>query len=284
MRSKPLLAFLILGALILLTWTSTGSILPVGLESPYVVEVDLSGSGLVVDPRPGAEKEGYVSWGTSLIDPASGEEVSYITVLSFSDPISSNSLSPVLRASMEVNSVGVRIEASDGGHIGTGLLARRALTSWGAIYPIEAEGEGVGSFGMVVAGSRDEELNERLAKSARFGLRSELRQQHPGSPMVVTEGSIRGDIAVHERMAVNFWSERCSYCRRLAPVLDELAVEYQGRVFFGMANMEENPRLWDEYEIKAVPTVILFRNGTEVERVTGLIPKPDLEVLIDGHL
>ena len=284
MRSKPPLALLVLGVLLLSTWPSTGSTLPVGLNSPYLVDIDLSGSVLVVDPRPGAEKEGYISWGTRLLDPASGEEVSYITVLSFSAPISANSLAPVLRASMEVNCVGVKIEAFDGGHIGTGLLARRALTSWGRISLIEAEGEGVGSFGMIVAGSRDERLNEQLAKSAKFSLRSELRQQLPKSPIVVTEGSIRGDIAVHETMVVNFWSERCSYCRHLAPVLEELAVEYQGRVVFGMANMEENPGLWDEYEIKAVPTVILFKNGTAAERIVGLIPKSDLKVLIDGNL
>lgn len=284
MRSKPLLALLVLGVLLLSTSPSTGSILPVGLDSPYVVEVDLSGSDLAIDPRPGAEKEGYVSWGTSLTDPASGEEVSYITVLSFSAPISTKSLAPVLRASMEVNCVGVRIDAFDGGHIGTGLLSRRALTSWGRISPIEVEGEGVGSFGMIVAGSRDERLNERLAKSARFGLRSDLRQQLPGSPIVVTEGSIRGDVAVHERMVVNFWSERCSYCRRLAPVLEELAGEYQGRVVFGMAKMEENPSLWDEYDIRAVPTLILFKDGTAVEKISGLIPKSDLKVLIDRHL
>lgn len=284
MRSKPPLAFLILGVLLLSTSPSTGSILPVGLDSPYIVEVDLSGSALTVVPRPGDVKDGYISWGTSLLDPASGEEVSYITVLGFSAPISTKSLAPVLRASMEVNCVGVKIEAFDGGHIGTGLLARRALTSWGRISPIEAGGEGVGSFGMIVAGSRDERLNEQLAKSAKFGLRSELRQQLPGSPIVLAEGSMGAEIGVYDLMVVNFWSERCSYCRRLAPVLEELAVEYQGRAVFGMANMEENPSLWDEYDIKAVPTVILFKNGTAVEKISGLIPKSDLEVLIDVHL
>lgn len=260
------------------------STLPVGLDSPYIVEVDLSGSALTVIPRPGDVKDGYVSWGTSLLDPASGEEICYITVLSFSAPISTKSLAPVLRASMEVNCVGVRIEAVEGGHIGKGLISRSAMTSWGAIYPIEAEGEAVGSFGMIVSGSRDEKLNEQLAKSAKFGLRSELRQQLPGSPIVVTEGSMRGDIAVHETMVVNFWSERCSYCRRLAPILEELAGEYQGRVVFGMANMEENPSLWDDYDIRAVPTLILFKNGTAVEKISGLIPKSDLKVLINGHL
>lgn len=284
MRSKPLLGPLILGVLLLSSFASMGSILPVGLDSPYLVDIDLSGSVLVVDPRPGAEKEGYISWGTTLLDPASGEEVSYITVLSFSAPISTKSLAPVLKASMEVNCVGVKVEADDGGHIGTGLLSRIAMTSWGAIYPIESEGEAVGSFGMVVAGFRDEGLNEQLARSARFGLRSEVRQQLPGSPIVLAEGSMGAEIGVYDLMVVNFWSARCSYCRRLAPVLEELAEEYRGRAVFGMANMEENPSLWDEYDIRAVPTVIIFKDGTAVEKISGLIPKSDLKVLIDGHL
>lgn len=250
-----------------------------GLDSPYIVEVDLSGSALTVVPRPGEVKDGYISWGTTLLDPASGAE-GYVAVLSFYSPISTNSLAPVLKASMEVNCVGVKIEASDGGHIGTGLLARRALTSWGRISPIEAEGEGVGSFGMVVAGFRDEWLNEQLARSARFGLLRELSE----SPIVLAEGSMGAEIGVYDLMVVNFWSERCSYCRHLAPVLEDLAVEYQGRVVFGMANMEENPSLWDDYDIKAVPTVILFKDGTAVEKISGLITKLDLKVLIDGHL
>jgi len=260
-----------------------GSILPVGLDSPYIVEVDLSGSALTVVPRPGDVKDGYISWGTTLLDPTSGAE-GYVAVLSFYSPISTDSLAPVLRASMEVNSVGVKVEADDGGHIGKGLLSRSATTSWGAIYPIEVEGEAVGSFGMVVAGFRDEVLNEQLAKSARFGLRSGLRQQLLGSSIVLAEGSMGAEIGLYDLMVVNFWSARCSYCRRLAPVLEELAEEYRGRAVFGMANMEENPSLWEEYDIKAVPTVILFKNGTAVEKISGLIPKSDLKVLIDVHL
>ncbi|HOO54895.1 MAG TPA: thioredoxin family protein [Methanothrix sp.] len=284
MRSKLLLALAILGTSLILSSTSMAVNVPVGLDSPYVVTLDFSGQNLVIDPKTTTENDGYLAHSTYLLDPDSGVDGCYISVYNFSAPISTRGLAPALKASMEVNCVGVKVEPQNGGTVGTGVFAKGAWISWGLIVPIEAEGEGVESFGMMVAYFRDETLNERLVKLAKFGLKSEELPELPRAPIIMTEESIGSEIARYPIVIVDFWSTRCSHCSQLAPIFDELAEEFQGKAVFGNVNMNENPSMWDEYEIGAVPTMIVFKNGTAAGRIVGAFPKPTLKSKIQGYL
>ncbi len=284
MRSKLAPALAILGIVLISTSTSMAVVVPVGTDSPHSVDLDFSGQNLVIDPKTTAENDGYLAYSTYLLDPASGSDGCYIGVYNFSAPILARGLSPALKAAMEVNCIGVKVEPQNGGAIGTGVYASGAWVSWGLIVPIEAEREGVDSFGMVAAYFKNETLNEWLVKSAKFGLKSELLRDLPGTPIIMTGETIKAEIARYPIVVVDFWSTRCSYCSSLSPVIDELAGEFQWDAVFGKMNMNENPGMWDEYDIAAVPTLIIFKDGTVADKIVGNIPKQTLESNIRGHL
>jgi len=80
---------------------------------------------------------------------------------------------------------------------------------------------------------------------------------------------------------VDFWGEWCPPCRALAPILDELAAEYDGRVKIGKVNTEEQPSLAAEYGIKAIPTLLFFSQGQVADQVVGMHSKRDLKARFD---
>jgi thioredoxin 1 len=83
---------------------------------------------------------------------------------------------------------------------------------------------------------------------------------------------------------VDFWAEWCAPCRRLAPTVDQLAEEYNGRVTVAKLNIDDNPNTQARLMIRGIPTVMLFKNGDLKETVVGLAGKDDLARLLDKHL
>lgn len=79
---------------------------------------------------------------------------------------------------------------------------------------------------------------------------------------------------------VDFWAAWCGPCRMLAPVIDELAAEAPEGAVVGKINVDEQPSLAAKYGVMTIPTVILFRDGTEVSRVVGVQPKSKLSALL----
>jgi thioredoxin len=80
---------------------------------------------------------------------------------------------------------------------------------------------------------------------------------------------------------VDFWAEWCGPCKMLAPILDELAVEYDGRVKIGKVNIDEQQPVAAEYGIRAVPTLLLFSKGQVADQLVGLRSKRDLKTSFD---
>ena len=83
---------------------------------------------------------------------------------------------------------------------------------------------------------------------------------------------------------VDFWAEWCSPCRRLAPTVDELANDYNGRVVVAKMNVDENPATPMRFSIRGIPTLLLFKGGQLVEQVVGLADKDSLKKMIDRHV
>jgi thioredoxin 1 len=80
---------------------------------------------------------------------------------------------------------------------------------------------------------------------------------------------------------VDFWAEWCGPCKMLGPVLEELAGEYTGRIKVAKVNIDEHQKVASDYGIRAIPTLLLFKNGEVAEQIVGLRSKRDLKASLD---
>jgi thioredoxin 1 len=83
---------------------------------------------------------------------------------------------------------------------------------------------------------------------------------------------------------VDFWAAWCGPCRAIAPVVEELALQFEGQIKIGKLNVDENPKTPGQYGIRAIPTLILFKNGAVAEQITGAVSKSTLETAIKKTL
>jgi thioredoxin 1 len=83
---------------------------------------------------------------------------------------------------------------------------------------------------------------------------------------------------------VDFWAEWCGPCRRIAPIVDELATQFDGRATIGKMNVDENPTVPQRFMVRGIPTLLLFKNGDLKETIVGLKPKEELAQLVEKHL
>ncbi|UCH44026.1 MAG: thioredoxin [Nitrospiraceae bacterium] len=83
---------------------------------------------------------------------------------------------------------------------------------------------------------------------------------------------------------VDFWATWCGPCKIVAPVVEELAKEYEGKVTFAKVNTDENSDLAGQYQIRGIPTLMFFKEGKSVETVVGAVPKAQLKSKIDALL
>jgi len=83
---------------------------------------------------------------------------------------------------------------------------------------------------------------------------------------------------------VDFWAEWCGPCKMIAPVLDEIAEELDGKLVIGKVNVDENQSTMMAYGIMGIPALLLFKDGEVVTRITGFRPKPQLMGEIEPHV
>jgi thioredoxin 1 len=83
---------------------------------------------------------------------------------------------------------------------------------------------------------------------------------------------------------VDFWAPWCGPCRMVAPIVEELADEYAGKVEFRKLNTDDNPRTAAKYGIRSIPTLLVFKNGEAVGQIIGFRPKGDLKKRLDEAL
>ena len=126
----------------------------------------------------------------------------------------------------------------------------------------------------------DEELQRIRDKKLR-----EMEERLQGSeiPAVypVTAANFRDMLARNHFLVIDFWAEWCGPCRRVAPVIEQLSREYAGQVTFAKCNTDENPGIAGGFGISAIPTIIMFENGTVADIVVGAYPKDALKARIN---
>jgi thioredoxin 2 len=98
-----------------------------------------------------------------------------------------------------------------------------------------------------------------------------------GKPLVVTDASFPSDVVEASKrlpVLVDCWAEWCGPCRVIAPTLDEIAAESAGRYRIAKLNVDENPSTSASFQIRSIPTLLIFSHGKLVDRIVGLQPKP----------
>ncbi len=104
-------------------------------------------------------------------------------------------------------------------------------------------------------------------------------------PADVTDTTWDADVIEQERpVLVDFWAPWCGPCRMVAPIVEELADEYAGKVEFRKLNTDDNPLTAAKYGIRSIPTLLVFKAGEPVGQIIGFRPKTDLKKRLDAAL
>ncbi|NEQ23129.1 MAG: thioredoxin [Microcoleus sp. SIO2G3] len=101
----------------------------------------------------------------------------------------------------------------------------------------------------------------------------------------VTDASFKQDVLESEvPVLVDFWAPWCGPCRMVAPVVDEIAQQYDGQVKVVKLNTDENPNVASQYGIRSIPTLMIFKGGQRVDMVVGAVPKTTLANTLEKYL
>ena len=101
-------------------------------------------------------------------------------------------------------------------------------------------------------------------------------------PLTVTDASFRAEVVDSDvPVLVDFWATWCAPCKMIAPLVEELASEYEGKVKVAKVDIDANPVSPSQFGVMSIPTLLLFRNGEAVKRIVGYQPKQRLKAEID---
>jgi len=127
-----------------------------------------------------------------------------------------------------------------------------------------------------------DELEQIREKKIRE-LKKQLESPRIEKPIVVSDRNFDQTTKSYPLLVVDCWAAWCAPCRAISPIVDELAREYSGKVVFGKLNVDENPETTQRYGVQAIPTLLVMKDGQEVDRVVGIVPKNQLEAKINSY-
>jgi thioredoxin 1 len=127
-----------------------------------------------------------------------------------------------------------------------------------------------------------DELEEIRAKRMHE-LMDQVSTAKIDKPIVVSDRNFDQTVKAYPLLIVDCWAAWCAPCRAIAPVVEQLAKDYSGKIVFGKLNVDENPETAERYGVMAIPTLLVMKNGKEVDRIVGALPKSQLESKIQAY-
>lgn len=124
-----------------------------------------------------------------------------------------------------------------------------------------------------------EQIRERKMRE----MMSQVSTPNIEKPIVVSDRNFDQTVKSYPLVVVDCWAAWCAPCRAIAPMVDEMAKEYSGKVVFGKLNVDENPETAQKFGVMAIPTLLIMKNGEEVDRVVGILPKDQLAAKVSSY-
>ncbi len=106
----------------------------------------------------------------------------------------------------------------------------------------------------------------------------------PSTPVVITDATFDSFAAKHPLTVVDFWATWCGPCRLVEPIVEALAKEYSGKVAFGKLDVDENQSTAMRFNTMSIPTMLILKNGQEIDRIIGAYPREYIENKIKSHM
>lgn len=133
---------------------------------------------------------------------------------------------------------------------------------------------------------KDELERIRAQKVAKMmgQVKERERSSEARAPVELTDGNFDSTIHSNHLVVVDCWAAWCYPCRLIAPIVEELAAEYGSAALFAKLNVDENPATSMRYSIQSIPTILIIKDGVEVERIVGGVPKGQIEAVLRKHL
>lgn len=130
-------------------------------------------------------------------------------------------------------------------------------------------------------------LRELMERASGRGTGTGLRKKGGSTsnkPVEVTDATFHETVQNHPLVVVDCWAPWCGPCHMVAPIVEELARDYAGKILFGKLNVDENRGVAMQYQIMSIPTMLVFKNGRLVDRIVGAMPREMLEPRIRRHI
>ena len=128
------------------------------------------------------------------------------------------------------------------------------------------------------------EMLRRTASKEKPESSQEQEKSAPNKPVDLTDATFKEAVENHALVVIDCWAPWCGPCRYVSPIIEEIARDYVGKIFFGKLNVDENRRVAVQYGIMSIPTLLIFKNGRLVDQVIGAMPRRMLEPKITRYL